>query len=148
MIKTNKFWFVVVAVLSIVFCRTQLWAQAEPTNILTEHIVWNATKAYNQNRANDEVIYNCSFITNKSSSLKWRQKNGERVTDYSVTSVEGNWQDLKSDGQITYYIKKNNVTGTATFARSDGQYTIHLKMAVNGKPDIDYFFYIDNIDKV
>jgi hypothetical protein len=105
-------------------------------------IIWNSIKAINQ-ADSKEVVYNCSFKTYATQSLDWVQ--GTHRSNFTVTSTDGQWTDLSQDGQETYNVQNGSITGSFLFSRNAGQYSLHMKLYVDGKLDQDYVFTISSI---
>ncbi len=117
-------------------------------DISKDNIGWNAVNAVNQSNTQDAFTYTGSFVTYGNQKMDWRQKNGSKVYSYSVSSIEGTWQNLNQDGQLVFHLQNSTVNGTATFARVSGQVTVHLKLYVKGNADTDYVFSIGSITKL
>src|SRR5581483_10993567 len=84
-------------------------------NILTSNLQWNVTTATNQA---DLVPFThvCSFTSNGTSTLDWSQNSDQMIMHYTVTSVDGTWADVSSDGQAVYHVQNDIISGTITFA--------------------------------
>jgi len=117
---------------------------AKAQNILQDTVTWNSTRAVGQVN-NDELNYNCQFITRTNQSIDWIQKNGARVNHFNVTSVDGTWTNAAVDGQLVYHVAMNNFTGDVTLSRASGQTTIHLNISEGGQSGMNYVFYIASI---
>jgi hypothetical protein len=110
-------------------------------NVLTGNLTWTSDDAVNQ--ANNAALhYRCTFTTQGSASVKWSQPS--RNTTFS-TSAASQWGNVQTDGQVVYTVQDGNLTGTITFKRTNGNATVHLKLFVDGNPDLDYLFFISTV---
>jgi hypothetical protein len=114
-------------------------------NILTDTVTWSVVSAVNQTDQS-QFAYACSFITYGANAMDWSQSNGEDVSHYTVTSVNGQWPNVAVDGITTYSVQNGSITGTVTFSSSDHVITVHLQLLVNGKPNQDYVFSVSSVN--
>lgn len=120
-----------------------LAAKTNAQTILQDTVEWTAVKAVRQSD-NSEVIYNSSFVSNSNSSVDWVQTGVS--THYTVDQVQGTWASLANDGSIVYQISTPwGVTGTITFAKSQGNTTIHLQTQVEGGDGLNFIFQISTL---
>jgi len=117
---------------------------AKAQNISADTVTWNSTRAVGEVN-NDQIVYNCQFITRAAQSIDWIQKNGARVNHYTVTGVEGSWPDVTFDGQVVYQVTLATYSGEITFSKSSGQTTVHLNISASGLPGMNYMFYIASV---
>lgn len=118
-------------------------------SISATNLLWTVTSAKAQSDSTS-FNYACTFITYTSANttLDWSQSNGESVTHFTVTSVDGQWADITTDGQVGYHVQNGKVNGTITFQKSGGVYTIHLQLLVGTKPDQDYVFSVTTVNPI
>lgn len=78
-----------------------------------------------------ETIYQCKFETSPA-SVWWVQKGGGVTAEYSITSKEGTWNDVRYNGSIILNLQRNGKPVKMTIAKDVGQYLIHLDFTVSG----------------
>src|SRR5882762_399388 len=59
-------------------------------NIASSNLVWEADQV-TDTQTQKTNAYKAKFKTNKSTSIEWIQKNGEKSSVYTVTGTEGSW---------------------------------------------------------
>ncbi len=87
-------------------------------DISSSKIVWEAEQATDL-QTNSTTPMSCQFISNGRQSVEWIQKKGMIRTIYTVTSVEGNWQDIRTNGSVTYQLERNGKHCKMVFERND-----------------------------
>ena len=114
---------------------------------MQDTLTWSVVSAVNQ-ADQSQFAFNCAFITYGANALDWSQNNGESVSNYTITSPNGQWADVTADGTMAFNVQNGdgNITGTLTFARSNGAITVHLRLLVKGKLDQDYVFTVSSIN--
>jgi hypothetical protein len=113
----------------------------------TDSLMWSASKATSQ-IDNSEIIYTCRFKTTPGLSVDWIQSDGASVYHYTVTGIEGNWNNLSTDGSITYRVALKEVSGDITFSKTGEQTKIHLQTGSNGAVELDLVFEISSVHPV
>lgn len=116
----------------IFFCIAFLANSAFAQDIKTANLVWEIDSAVNLS-TNKGVPYHAEIKTVKDKKLIWTQKGGERVSEYTVVRVEGDWQNVKAGGVVTYFLTKDGHTCEMTFARSSFGVTITIDYGAAGK---------------
>src|SRR5882672_10991025 len=87
----------------------------------------NWTSSSNINQAdNDTTTYSCSFSTLADQQVNWIQKNGADVSTYTVTSVEGTWPNVNTDGQVTYHVSQGSLAGAIILSKVNGAVSIRM----------------------
>lgn len=121
---------------------------ARAQDISSANLTWsvnNAAKASDSTQFN----YGSTFATNGSTIVSWTQGAGanQSVTQYTVSSVSGQWTDTTQDGQAAFNVSNGSaISGTITFSRTSGVYSIHLQTQFKGKPDLDYLFTVSSVN--
>jgi hypothetical protein len=106
-------------------------------------LAWNSSKATNKSD-NSSFTYACTFVSRALGGVEWVQGGGKHVNKFQVVSVDGKWPSIAKDGSLTLQVSDGAISGEIGFSRSSGQYSVRLKLFVNGKLDQDYDFMIAN----
>lgn len=114
-------------------------------NISTDTLTWKVISATNQ-ADQSQFGFSCSFITYGANAVDWSQNDGQAVSNYTVTAADGQWTDVTKEGTVALGVQNGNITGTLTFARSNGNATVHLQLLVKGKLNQDYVFAVSSIN--
>jgi hypothetical protein len=117
------------------------WMTTEAQQISTDTLTWNVDGLIDV-VTQTETSYTCQFTTLASSSVDWAQKAGAKVYQFTVSSTEGTWSDISSDGQFTYYVNFHSYSGSLVFARSSGETTIWLTLNADGQQGINEKFIV------
>lgn len=88
-------------------------------DIRKDKLVWIVTSTTNL-KTSDQFTYQCVFKTNRANKVQWIQKRGQKTTEFSGTALEGEWNDILTNGSVTYNISQDGIGGTVTFARTGG----------------------------
>lgn len=129
---------------SLLFSFLLFSAAVAGQDIRQANLSWSSSR--NVNSADkDTTAYTCSFTTRLAQSIDWIQNNGTDVSTYTVNSVEGSWTDIQAEGQIVYHVSKDNLDGDFVFSRVTGKTSLRVKLNLNGKPNFDFVFVIDNV---
>lgn len=103
-------------------------------NISTNNLTWEAVETTNLQTSVTTTL-KCSFRTNSNTSVEWIQKKGQLSTLYTVTSVQGAWNNVAMPGSVTYTLQHDGKackmtlekTPSGTFITMDfskpGEYT-------------------------
>jgi len=115
-------------------------------DITSETLSWKAISATNAVDGSS-VNYSGDFVSNGNTSVDWIQSGGKMTSHYTVTSVDGQWSNCSTDGQIIYNVQINGLNGSITFKRSNGQLTIRLQVDLSDQPDFNYLFTVSNVNR-
>lgn len=94
-----------------------LASAAHAQDIRTVNLVWKIDSAVNLT-TNKGVPYHAEIKTLKDKKVIWSQKGGERVSEYTVVRVEGEWQNVKAGGTVTYFLAKEGHPCQMKFERT------------------------------
>ena len=130
--------------ISCIFFFFQYALSSQAQNPTSTTLTWKSVSAVNQ-IDNSSFSYACSFVTYGNKKLDWVQRNGDKVSHFNVSSVDGQWVDLSRNGQLIYHVSDGDLTGTLTFSKNSGGYSVHLKLYIARKLDQDYLFSISNV---
>ncbi|MBL7853227.1 MAG: hypothetical protein JNL17_02440 [Cyclobacteriaceae bacterium] len=109
-----------------------LASAAHAQDIRTANLVWKIDSAVNLT-TNKGVPYHAEIKTFKDKKLIWSQKGGERVSEYTVVRVEGEWQSVKAGGTVTYFLTKEGHPCEMKFERVTGGISITVVYGSAGK---------------
>lgn len=124
------------------FCAfLQLTVKAQ--SVESTNLTWAVTGFHN-NGNNEDVTLTSRFETSPQ-LIKWIQKNGSMVYDFTVTGKTGSWTDLNADGEITFHVTLRDKTGTIRFARQQGRITIEPNIIKEGRNMLPYVFTVSTI---
>ena len=114
------------------FCMAFVANSGFAQNIKTANLVWKIDSAVNLS-TNKGVPYHAEIKTVKDKKLIWTQKGGERVSEYTVVRVEGDWQNVKAGGVVTYFLTKDGHTCEMKFEKANVGVTITIDYGAAGK---------------
>ena len=77
--------------------------------------------------------------------IRWVQKEGTRVYEFSVTEHSGTWTNVQIDGEKTYNVTFRGLPGTIRLARTNGSYAIQVNVPQNGVNLFPYQFSISQV---
>lgn len=97
------------------------------------------------NNSNNEDVTMASLFETSPQLIKWVQKNGSMVYDFTVTGKTGTWPDVNSYGEITFNVTLRDKTGTIRFARQQGRITIEPNILKEGRNMLPYVFIVSTI---
>lgn len=100
-------------------------------NPVTSELKWTVSKTIDQ-LTNEEVVQAGVFIS-RGDTIDWVQSEGARTYTFIVTGTEGSWEDVGSNGQITFQIKRGGVTGSIWFRRETELLSIEMKLMKDGQ---------------
>ncbi|HAC26031.1 MAG TPA: hypothetical protein DCE81_14045 [Cytophagales bacterium] len=109
-----------------------LASAAHAQDIRTVNLVWKIDSAVNLT-TNKGVPYHAEIKTLKDKKVIWSQKGGERVSEYTVERVQGEWQSVKAGGTVTYFLTKEGHPCEMKFERTAGGVTITIDYGAAGK---------------
>jgi hypothetical protein len=107
------------------------------------NLTWAVTGFHN-NGNNEDVTLASRFETSPQ-LIKWVQKSGSMVYDFTVTGKTGSWTDLNADGEITFHVTLRDKSGTIRFARQQGRITIEPNILKEGRNMLPYVFTVSTI---
>jgi hypothetical protein len=113
-------------------------------NINSNKLRWISNQTENL-KNNERYSFSCSFVTDGSKIL-WIQKNGERVTEYTITNTDGVWSDIAQSGIVTYTVNNNELEGIIIFEKTDHSTMVTLDFSRQGVHAIRQRFYILQVE--
>lgn len=78
-------------------------------------------------KSNSESSYSCTFETDGSNAIIWRQK--EDISTLKVLNMNGAWSDVKLNGGVVYNILIDGLSGTLTFKRTSYEFYTVLDLS-------------------
>ncbi len=97
-------------------------------DIKTTNLAWSVS-GLNDLRTSKSENYACTFETRGAGDILWKQRGGSYLTTLRVSSVDGDWTDVKNPGQVVYRISVDGQTGTLTFERNDSGLFVTLDLS-------------------
>lgn len=127
----------------ILFFFALLQSAVKAQSVELSNLTWAVTGFHN-NGNNEDVTLTSRFETSPQ-LIKWIQKNGSMVYDFTVTGKTGSWTDLNADGEITFNVTLRDKSGTIRFARQQGRITIEPNILKEGRNMLPYVFTVSTI---
>ncbi len=88
---------------------------AQSQNIKTSTITWQGTTLVNLSTG--EVIEGAHTLTSQSTTrITWTKAGNEPIV-FTVSEVNGQWNNVKKDGEVVYEVSSEQERGTITFAK-------------------------------
>jgi hypothetical protein len=112
-------------------------------NITISPLRWLSTETTNL-KNNERFSHTCAFVSTPT-NIRWVQKNGAYVNDFSIVSVNGNWQNVAANGRIEYKVEKGKTKGLAVFERTAAGISVTLDFSQTGPNGIRHQFNIGQI---
>lgn len=84
-------------------------------DVRTSQLTWSVNQLTDINK-NVNASYSCLFKTDGISTIIWDQSND--VATMTVKQADGQWNDVRTSGKITYTIEIDGETGTIVFERT------------------------------
>ncbi len=95
----------------------------------------------------ESANYSCSFTTNGTNDILWKQGGGKLIRTLHVISIDGDWKDIQIEGFVTYYIDEDGEKGTLIFKRSASGTTIVLDLSQSTYARLKQQFSVSRIAK-
>lgn len=89
-----------------------------------DHLVWAVDSLYDVN-SNVLQVYSCSFETS-GNAVKWLQNNSTYITEFVVTSADGDWDNVANNGSLTYNVQFMERTGKIIVSRESSKVSMQL----------------------
>jgi hypothetical protein len=117
------------------------------TNIIAQNDAMNFTISSNAVRTAGQDISVSSTITKTDNTLVWTQNNAGNidVSNFSIISTDGNWDESTSLGSITYTMAIEGYQSELTLIGQESGITATLTFKITETEGEDYFFNIDTI---
>lgn len=112
-------------------------------SVESSELTWAVTGFHN-NGNNEDVTLTSQFETSPQ-LIKWIQKSGSMVYDFTITGKTGSWTDINADGEITFNVTLRDKSGTIRFARQQGRITIEPNIIKEGRNMLPYVFTVSTI---
>ena len=106
-------------------CMTLFMGNASAQDMRSQNLTWKLDSAVNLQNARG-MQYEGEIVTNRTISVRWVQKKGEKVSVYDVVRVDGEWNDINQTGQLVYHLTRDGHGCTATFQRTGGRVSVTL----------------------
>jgi hypothetical protein len=113
-------------------------------DIARQELTWQSTTAVNTD-THDRFDLNCKFISRPDGTVDWVQKNGAKVTPYTITGKQGSWQNISDAGEFTFSVLSGRLAGTLTFRRNTSGVEVEMTFVSAGKNVMPYKFVISNV---
>ncbi|HYG19124.1 MAG TPA: hypothetical protein VD816_09345 [Ohtaekwangia sp.] len=114
-------------------------------NFAADTIRWNCSRMHNLNNG-DNFIFNCVVKSYGLEKIEWIQKSGAQVFTFSITGVDGEWQDVTLPGRLALQISYEGNPGEMVFETDNaGKTTITYTLSGNDPLGIGYTFFVDNM---
>lgn len=127
----------------ILFFCAFLQPAVKAQSVETANLSWVVTGFHNND--NNEDVSSSSRFETSPQGIKWIQKNGSMVYDFTVTGKTGSWNDISADGEITFHVTLRDKSGTIRFARQQGRITIEPNIIKEGHNMLPYVFTVSTI---
>ncbi|MBL7851127.1 MAG: hypothetical protein JNN04_09510 [Cyclobacteriaceae bacterium] len=119
-------------------------AWVEGQSLTSAQLTWTSSGMYNKTNQ-ETVAYGCTFETGPG-VVKWIQKGGAVVYEFTVTGARGSWQNVAEDGELTLDVTFRGQPGTIRFARSGSSITIEPDIQKDGQNSMPFRFTISAIN--
>ena len=86
-------------------------------DISTSTITWTVNHGFDL-KSNSDFNYQGSFTTNGSNSITWSQGSGNFISTFTISSLQGTWTDVSTNGTVTYQVEQDGSSGTLKFERT------------------------------
>jgi hypothetical protein len=98
-------------------------------NIKVTQITWHLDSLTDLNTTSTSA-YSGTFKTDGHQNIQWIQNNGAYITEFVVSSIEGNWENILENGNILFHVSYEELIGTLLFERTtDGSFiTLSLQL--------------------
>jgi hypothetical protein len=102
--------------LAVLFFIVSFQVQAQSDDF-SGTIYWKINKATSLDNSADKFSFNCQFITIGKKIVKWVQSGPAGTTEFVVSSVAGNWENISKPGKIKFQITWEDSKGTIEIER-------------------------------
>lgn len=113
-------------------------------NIKTTKLVWETDQVINLENQTSSV-YNAKFKTNASQSMEWIQKKGQMNTLYEIARMEGSWEDISTQGTISYLLTRNGKSINMIIEKNSSGTFITMDFIVPGQLPSRQKFHVQSI---
>lgn len=105
-------------------------------NIQDTEITWQISQYIDSNRVIVESDTE-RFVSHGNTRIDWYDAHGNTKYSFSVAEVNGQWSDVKKNGEIIYEVVSQARQGTIQFSRKEGIVSIKIVLLDSGNsPDI------------
>lgn len=115
-------------------------------NIASTVLIWKTDKSTDL-KTPSAIPYQAEFRTNKTQTVEWIQKGGEKVTVYTVTGTEGSWPDVTKDGKFKYFLSRNNKAYVMSLEKNGAERTITFMFLSEGENPYTLSFHVQSVTK-
>lgn len=112
-------------------------------SVAEQELKWSTIKT--TDRITVDVIDQSTYFLTKPSTIEWVQNSGQLKYNFTITDVDGNWNDVTQNGQITFNVTRAGYSGTIIFKREDTGVTVEMTMAKSGMPGWSYSFIVESV---
>ena len=85
--------------------------------VQTSIIQWNVD-GFTDNLQRSKGSLKSKFITRKDKMIRWEQKSESFAYNFEISSIEGSWPDVKTNGALIYHVIFDKQPGTIEISRS------------------------------
>jgi hypothetical protein len=79
--------------------------------------------------------------------MRWYQKNGSRVKEFVINSVEGEWTDISKDGMIQFLVTDGELKGKVKIEKNDRGINLSLDFTEASENGIHQRFFISQVQR-
>jgi hypothetical protein len=127
-------------ILLLIFCLIALRVNAQITDPRYSQITWSVSKVINLDKLEDQFQFNCKFITEGDQPIKWVQTGAAGTTEFTVTSIEGEWGDVSLPGTVTFHVSLDGTVGSIIIIKESGKTYLTMDIGEGAR----YKFEISN----
>lgn len=113
-------------------------------NVATTSLRWTCNQTTDL-RTGNTTTYSCAFITNGAGTVSWLQRGGQMATRYTITSTEGSWNDVSTNGSFTYLLSRDGKSGRLVVRRSGDELTLTLDFSESGEFNVKQQFRVSEV---
>lgn len=114
------------------------------SQVQTDTLQWNAS-GFTDLITNEAVAAPCHFVSYGTSKVDWIQGGGSFTTPFSITSVTGMWQDINSNGTLTFSIIGDGLSGQLILSKDNAGTKVKLVLS-GGTGIINNLYTISSVE--
>lgn len=118
--------------------------QSTAQNIMNDTLVWESNQVKDKS-SGSQFELSSQFKTYGSKKIEWLQKANTVKKVFEVSSIEGSWTEINSNGEVSFLILTENLKGRITFKRSMGNPTVEFSFIRNGAETMPFEFSINSV---
>jgi hypothetical protein len=113
-------------------------------NITTDTLFWEVDE-YTDLQTKKNTVYQGTFKTVGTQWVLWMQKNGQRISSYTVQSTSGSWATLADNGSFTYFLQRNGNACTLTLEKNNTDIVALLAYPQQGASPFTIRFHVKSV---